>query len=118
MKDFLWGILRVLSATKLWVVSANLQVTPYSKPSQKRRVGGLSTFQSHTLSLSPIMKVDFMDKNDDALHASLEQLIEDSKDVFIKTLFPETTHKPEVNTKKLAIISVASNFRVSPVTAG
>ena len=74
----------------------------------------IASFVSLSLSLSlSLMKVDFLGKNDDALHASLQQLIEISKDVFVKTLFPEATHKSEVNTKKLAIISVASNFRVS-----
>ena len=59
------------------------------------------------------LQVDFIDKNNDALHASLEQLIEISKDVFIKTLFPEAVHSSAVNTKKLALISVGSKFRVS-----
>ncbi len=36
-----------------------------------------------------------------------------SKDAFINTLFPEAVYKPEVNTKKLALISVGSRFRVS-----
>lgn len=54
-----------------------------------------------------------MDKNNDALHASLEQLIGVSKDSFIKTLFPEASQKSLVNTKKLALISVGSKFRVS-----
>ena len=55
----------------------------------------------------------FLEKNNDALHASLEQLIAVSKDPFIKKLFPEAV-KPEggVNTKKLVLISVGSKFRV------
>ncbi len=57
--------------------------------------------------------MDFVEKNNDALHASLEQVIELSKDNFIKTLFPEATRKSEVNTKKLALVSVSSKFRVS-----
>jgi len=57
--------------------------------------------------------VDFIDKNNDALHASLEQLIELSRDDFIKTLFPEALRRSEVNTKKLALVSVSSKFRVS-----
>ena len=54
-----------------------------------------------------------MEKNNDALHASLEQLIAVSKDPFIKKLFPEAA-KPTggVNTKKLVLISVGSKFRV------
>lgn len=54
-----------------------------------------------------------MEKNNDALHASLEQLIAVSKDPFIKKLFPEAS-KPTggVNTKKLVLISVGSKFRV------
>lgn len=57
--------------------------------------------------------MDFVEKNNDALHASLEQLIELSRDDFIKMLFPEATCKPEVNTKKLALVSISSKFRVS-----
>ena len=55
----------------------------------------------------------FLEKNNDALHASLEQLIAVSKDPFIKKLFPEAV-KPAggVNTKKLVLISVGSKFRV------
>ena len=55
----------------------------------------------------------FLEKNNDALHASLEQLIAVSKDPFIKKLFPEAA-KPTggVNTKKLVLISVGSKFRV------
>ena len=63
-----------------------------------------------------IFQGEFLDKNNDALHASLEQLIGVSQDTFIKTLFPEATHRSEVNTKKLALISVSSKFRVSQIT--
>ena len=59
------------------------------------------------------MQEGFLEKNNDALHASLEQLIAVSKDPFIKKLFPEAV-KPSggVNTKKLVLISVGSKFRV------
>ena len=35
-----------------------------------------------------------------------------STDDFVKKLFPEATSTPGVNTKKLALISVGSKFRV------
>ena len=68
--------------------------------------------QAYRFSQNDPPQVEFLDKNNDALHASLEQLIGVSKDVFIKTLFPEAAQKSQVNTKKLALISVASKFRV------
>ena len=54
----------------------------------------------------------FLDKNNDSLHASLEQLMAVSKDPFINKLFPEVAHKSGVNTKRLALDSVGSKFRV------
>ena len=57
-------------------------------------------------------QVQFLDKNNDALHPSLEQLMAVSKDDFVRKLFPEATRTSEVNTKKLALISVSSKFRV------
>ncbi len=56
---------------------------------------------------------EFLDKNNDALHASLEQLISASKDPFINQLFPGATNKGGGNTKKLVLDSVGSKFRVS-----
>ena len=56
--------------------------------------------------------MEFLDKNNDALHASLEQLIAASRDPFINKLFPEAT-KSSGNTKRLALDSVGSKFRVS-----
>ena len=38
-----------------------------------------------------------------------------SKDDFVRKLFPEATRTSEVNTKKLALISVSSKFRVGLV---
>ena len=59
-------------------------------------------------------QASFLEKNNDALHASLEQLIAVSKDPFIKKLFPEAMKSNDgVNTKKLVLISVGSKFRVS-----
>ena len=61
-------------------------------------------------------QVGFLDKNNDALHSSLEQLMAISTDGFIKKLFPEVTSTPGVHTKKLALISVGSKFRVSSIS--
>ena len=63
------------------------------------------TIHTHTQS-------EFLDKNNDALHASLEQLISASKDPFINQLFPGATNKGGGNTKKLVLDSVGSKFRV------
>ena len=67
----------------------------------------------HFFHVSFAFQEGFLEKNNDALHASLEQLIAVSKDPFIKKLFPEAA-KPMggVNTKKLVLISVGSKFRV------
>ncbi|CAI8049871.1 Unconventional myosin-VI, partial [Geodia barretti] len=67
------------------------------------------------------MTAEFLDKNNDALHASLEQMVAVSKDDFIKQLFPDATatsgsasspsSSPSSRTKKLALVSVGSKFR-------
>ena len=73
------------------------------------------THYSSSLMCSPsTSQASFLEKNNDALHASLEQLIAVSKDPFIKKLFPEAMKSNDgVNTKKLVLISVGSKFRVS-----
>ena len=60
-----------------------------------------------------LLQAGFLDKNNDALHASLEQMVAVSKDPFIKKLFPEAaTPTYGVNTKKLALVSIGSKFKV------
>ena len=55
----------------------------------------------------------FLEKNNDALHDSLGQLMVHSTDPFVKELFPASSAKKETNSKKLALISVGSKFKVS-----
>eukprot|EP00795_Rhopilema_esculentum_P017127 gene17126-8651_t len=50
----------------------------------------------------------FLEKNDDALHGSLEALIHESRDPFILNLFPAGTAKSK---KKLSFESVSSKFK-------
>lgn len=54
-----------------------------------------------------------MEKNNDALHMSLESLVSDSKDVFIRGLFGSNNSK-DVKQKagKLSFISVGNKFKV------
>ena len=55
----------------------------------------------------------FLEKNNDALHDSLGQLMVHSTDPFVKQLFPASGAKKETNSKRLALISVGSKFKVS-----
>jgi len=50
----------------------------------------------------------FLEKNDDALHGSLEALVHESKDEFILNLFPAGSAKSK---KKLAFDSVSTKFK-------
>ena len=84
---------------------------------------------SFPLSLPLSWQSGFLEKNNDALHASLEQMVAISKDEFIKQLFPEATSTSSSSSggsspgssppsssghsKKLALVSVGSKFRVS-----
>ncbi|XP_074625951.1 unconventional myosin-VI-like [Acropora palmata] len=66
---------------------------------------------------------EFIEKDNDALHSDLEQLIQDSKDAFLKSLFPGVVQKKteigsmtfggaiKPSSKKLGFISVGSKFR-------
>lgn len=64
------------------------------------------------------LQVGFIDKNNDALHESLEMLMLESQDAFVKNLFeqrsssPPSTRKGQGSSKKLALVSIASKFRV------
>lgn len=58
------------------------------------------------------LKAGFIEKNNDALHSSLEQLLMTSSDPFIHNLFPDSKTSPSL-TKKLVLESVSSKFRVS-----
>ncbi|KAJ8026463.1 Unconventional myosin-VI [Holothuria leucospilota] len=52
---------------------------------------------------------EFIEKNNDALHASLEAIIQESKDAFLKGLFPERANK---KVQKLIFESVGAKFKV------
>lgn len=67
---------------------------------------------------------EFIEKDNDALHSDLEELIQDSKDAFLKSLFPGVITKKNdigsmsfgnainrVGSKKLGFISVGNKFR-------
>ena len=54
----------------------------------------------------------FLDKNNDALHDSLEVAISQSQHLFVRSLFPESVDQGVPGTKKLTLISVGSKFRV------
>ena len=68
------------------------------------------------LKLDFSFQVEFLEKNNDALHDSLEQLVLESSDSFLKSLFlaPKTqaNSKPGGKVKKLAFDSVGKKFRV------
>jgi myosin-6 len=55
-------------------------------------------------------KAQFIDKNNDALHASLLILIQECRNSFIKNLFPKAAER-EQSAGKLNFISVGSKFR-------
>ena len=71
------------------------------------------------------IQAEFIEKDNDALHSDLEHLIQDSKDAFLKSLFPSIVKKKndigsmtfggamKPSSKKLGFISVGSKFRVS-----
>ena len=67
-----------------------------------------------------MLQKGFIDKNNDALHESLEMLMLESQDAFVKSLFerpsgdksPPDSRKGPGSSKKLALVSIASKFRV------
>lgn len=67
-------------------------------------------FSAHTLTL----QTQFVEKNNDALHTSLESLLSESKDRFIRGLFQNSNNGKDVKQKagKLSFISVGNKFKV------
>ncbi|XP_072121989.1 unconventional myosin-VI isoform X3 [Mobula birostris] len=55
----------------------------------------------------------FVEKNNDALHMSLESLVSESKDPFVRTLFEGTNNTKDTKQKagKLSFISVGNKFK-------
>lgn len=62
----------------------------------------------------------FVEKNNDALHMSLECLVSESKDLFVRQLFQNSNNGKDVKQKagKLGFISVGNKFKVRHLTAG
>ena len=62
------------------------------------------------------LQAGFLEKNNDALHDSLEQLMIQSTDSFVKQLFPASTAKKNgSSSKKLALISISGKFKVNTI---
>ncbi|XP_029985272.1 unconventional myosin-VI-like [Sphaeramia orbicularis] len=61
----------------------------------------------------------FVEKNNDALHMSLECLVSESKDRFVRELFENSNNSKDVKQKagKLSFISVGNKFKVSSTSA-
>lgn len=59
--------------------------------------------------------MQFVEKNNDALHMSLQSLICESKDKFVRQLFEANTNNnkdPKQKAGKLSFISVGNKFKV------
>ena len=64
------------------------------------------------VTLFSLLQNQFLEKNNDALHASLEFLIQDSKNPLLQRLFADDPNVPKAKTAgKLNFISVGSKFR-------
>lgn len=60
--------------------------------------------------------MQFVEKNNDALHMSLQSLICESKDKFVRQLFEANTNNnkdPKQKAGKLSFISVGNKFKVT-----
>lgn len=59
----------------------------------------------------------FVEKNNDALHMSLESLVCESKDKFVRDLFENNSNSKDSKQKagKLSFISVGNKFKVNSV---
>ena len=61
------------------------------------------------------LQTKFVEKNNDALHMSLESLVCESKDKFVRELFENSSNSKDSKQKagKLSFISVGNKFKVS-----
>lgn len=61
-----------------------------------------------------LSQTKFVEKNNDALHMSLECLVSESKDRFVRELFENSNNSKDVKQKagKLSFISVGNKFKV------
>lgn len=62
-----------------------------------------------------LLQTKFVEKNNDALHMSLECLVSESKDRFVRELFENSNNSKDMKQKagKLSFISVGNKFKVS-----
>lgn len=62
-----------------------------------------------------LRQAQFLEKNNDALHASLEGLVQESQDPFVRALFvpasSSSSEAPHHARRKLNYISIASKFK-------
>lgn len=61
-----------------------------------------------------LSQTKFVEKNNDALHMSLECLVSESKDRFVRELFENSNNSKDMKQKagKLSFISVGNKFKV------
>lgn len=66
------------------------------------------------LLLTFVFQTQFVEKNNDALHMSLESLVSESKDRFVRQLFENSSSSKDLKQKagKLSFISVGNKFKV------
>lgn len=64
-----------------------------------------------------LSQTKFVEKNNDALHMSLECLVSESKDRFVRELFENSNNSKDVKQKagKLSFISVGNKFKVRKI---
>lgn len=64
------------------------------------------------------LQIQFVEKNNDALHMSLESLVCESKDKFVRELFENSNNSKDSKQKagKLSFISVGNKFKVRKET--
>ena len=70
----------------------------------------LTYLRTHTLTRGP--QARFVEKNNDALHMSLECLVCESKDNFVRELFENNAKDSKQKAGKLSFISVGNKFKV------
>lgn len=69
----------------------------------------------HACMVDVCEQTQFVEKNNDALHMSLESLVCESKDKFVRDLFENNSNSKDSKQKagKLSFISVGNKFKVN-----
>lgn len=67
-------------------------------------------FLVRTITLNLLLQAQFLEKNNDALHASLEALVQEAQNKFLQGLFAASGESHSAR-GKLSFISVASKFK-------